>query len=170
LRASVNRNPTPQAPNAVDSVLECPYNRLRDMKTSADDWPHAPLNGVLIASIVFLTLLPSLGWAWHRVLPEHTHVFVGVAHSDEEEIVATSPAADELAPCVDCGGTQIRSGLLHLPDATGLQVLGVAAILGALFLGFLPPALPEPIVISPSLYRSPNLLFPDPPPNMCGLV
>ncbi len=135
------------------------------MKTLADDWPKALLNGVLVGAILFLSILPALGWAWHRVLPEHTHVFVGVAHSDDEEIVPTSPAADEPAPCLDCTTPQISSGIAHIPSSLGLQVLGVAATLGAIFLSIVPPDFLEHVVFPPFLYRSPIVLPLDPPPN-----
>jgi hypothetical protein len=135
------------------------------IKTSADDWPKAPLNGVLIASILFLTLLPSLGWVWHRVLPEHTHVFLQVTHSDADEILPAVPAPDSPDPCLDCTTPQMSSGIAHLPSTLGLQVLGVVATLGVTFLSFIPPALPERVIFPPFFYRSPILFPPDPPPN-----
>ena len=136
------------------------------MKTRADDWPKAPLNGVLMASIVFLTLLPSLGWAWHRVLPEHTHVFLQAMHSDEDEIVPAAPSPDGPDPCLDCTTPQMSAGIEHLPSTLGLQVLGVVATLGAISLSFVPPAFPERINTPSFSYRSPILFPPDPPPNM----
>lgn len=140
------------------------------MKTRADDWSIALLNVVLAGAISFLSVLPALGWAWHRVLPEHTHVYIGIAHSDADEILPAAPVTDDLDLCLNCKGTQIRSGLAHLPDPNGLQVVGVVGILGTLFLGFFHPAFPETITISPYLYRSPILLLPDPPPNIRGFV
>ena len=136
------------------------------MKTRTDDWSTAPLSAVLIYSILFLTILPSLGWAWHRVLPEHTHVYIGVTHSDTDEILPALPTPDDPPPCLDCKTPQLRSGLVHLPDPQGLQVLGVAASVGVLFFHFVPPAFPERAVISPFLYRPPVVLPPDPPPTL----
>ena len=136
------------------------------MKTRTDDWSTAPLNAVLIYSILFLTILPSLGWAWHRVLPEHTHVYIGVIHSDTDEILPALPKPEVPPPCLDCKIPQMRSGLVHLPDPQGLQVLGVAASVGALLSHFVPPIFPERVVIFPFLYRPPVLLPPDPPPTL----
>jgi hypothetical protein len=135
------------------------------MNTPADDWPNAPLNGVLISAILFLSFLPALGWAWHSVLPEHTHVFLGVAHLDDDEILPASPTPDEPAPCVDCKTPQMSSGVAHIPSSVGLQVLGMAATSGAIFLSFVPTDFLEPVVFPPSLYRSPIVLPLDPPPN-----
>ena len=135
------------------------------MNTRADDWPIAPLNGVLIASILFLTLLPSLGWAWHRVLPEHTHVFLQVVHSDEDEILPAAPSPDLPDPCSDCTTPQLSSGVEHLPSTLGLQVLGMIASLGVLFVCFVPPAFPERVLLPMYSYRSPTMFPPDPPPN-----
>jgi hypothetical protein len=36
------------------------------------------LNVLYIHSILLLTILSTLGWTWHRVLPEHLHVFFGI--------------------------------------------------------------------------------------------
>lgn len=131
----------------------------------ADDWPKALLNGTLIGAILFLSLLPSLGWAWHRVLPEHTHVFIGAVHSHEDEIAPASPMPDEeQSLCSNCSGTQIGSGVVHLPSNSGLQVVGVAA-LGVLLLAIAPPSLPERIITATLSYQPPALFPPDPPPN-----
>ena len=135
------------------------------MKTSADDWPKAPLNGVLIGSILFLSFLPALGWAWHSVLPEHMHIFLGKAHLVDEEIVPTTPTPDVPAPCLDCTTPQISSGIVHIPNSVGLLVLGMVATLGAIFLSFIAADFLEPVVFPSFLYRSPIVLPPDPPPN-----
>ena len=135
------------------------------MNTRADDWPIAPLNGVLIVSILFLTLLPSLGWAWHRVLPEHTHVFLQVAHSDEDETLPDAPSSEAPDPCSDCTTPQMSSGVEHLPSSLGLQVLGAVATLGVIFLSFVPAGFQERVVFPSFNYRSPTLFPPDPPPN-----
>jgi hypothetical protein len=139
-------------------------------KPSADDWPKAPLNGVLMIAVLFLSMLPALGWAWHRVLPEHIHVYIGYAHSDVDEIVPAAPASNDLDLCLNCKGAQITSGLAHFADPNGLQVLGVVGILGALFLGFVHRAFPETMTTPPYLYRSPILLLPDPPPDKSGFA
>jgi hypothetical protein len=133
--------------------------------TSADDWPQAPLNGVLIVSIVFLTLLPALGWAWHRVLPEHTHVFLQAVHSDEDEIVPAAPMPEGPDPCLVCTTPQMSSGIEHLPSTLGLQVLGIVASLGVMLLSFVPPAFQERVILSAFSYQSPIFFPPDPPPN-----
>lgn len=138
------------------------------MKTQADDWPKAPLNGVLIASVIFLTFLPSLGWAWHRVLPEHTHVYIGVSHLDGDEMMPAAPSPDDAGLCLDCKTPAPSSGIAHLLGADGLQVLGVAATLELTFLRFLPPDFSERVVSLPFLYRSPIVSPPDPPPNSCA--
>ena len=138
--------------------------------TRADDRPNAPLNGVLVISILFLSVLPAFGWAWHRVLPEHTHVYIGTVHSEIDEIEPALPMPAGLDPCLNCKGAQITSGLAHLADPIGLQVIGIAVLLGALFLGFFHPAFPETMITSPYFYRSPTLLLPDPPPNKSGFA
>lgn len=135
------------------------------MKTLADDWPKALLNGVLVGAILFLSILPALGWAWHRVLPEHTHVFIGATHSDADEILPAALSPDDPGLCLDCTTPQMSSGIVHLPSAFGLQVLGVVATLGVIFLCFVPPAFPERVIFPPFLYQSPILLLLDPPPN-----
>jgi hypothetical protein len=134
------------------------------MRHPADDWPKALLNGVLVGAILFLSILPALGWAWHRVLPEHMHVFVGVAHSDEDEILPPSTPDASSSLCSNCSGTQIGPGIVHLPGNAGLQVLDMAA-LSALHWVFAPPSLAERIGIPTIFYRPPLIFPPDPPPN-----
>ena len=138
------------------------------MNTQADDWPKEPLNGVLIASVIFLSILPSLGWAWHSVLPEHTHVFVGIRHSDADEVLAAAPAPSDLGACLNCATPQLTPGLEHLPTNDGVQILGFAA-LGLILACFVPPAYEERLVLLPFLYRSPVQAPPDPPPNVAAL-
>jgi len=141
------------------------------MKHPADDWPKTLLNGVLVGSILFLTVLPSLGWAWHRVLPEHTHVFIGEAHSHVDEVLPAETVPDE-APsfCSGCSGTQIGAGIEHLPGNAGVQVLGIALELGMLMFVLRPPAFSDQVIKSRVFYRSPALLLLDPPPNRGELI
>lgn len=141
------------------------------MRDSADDWLKTLLNGVLIGSILFLTGLPALGWAWHRVLPEHMHAFVGVAHSGDDEILPASTSPDVTPSlCANCTGSQIGAGVVHLPGNSGLQVLGMAVELGALMFVFVLPVFSDRIMNSRVFYLSPTLLPPDPPPNRGELV
>lgn len=135
------------------------------MRHPADDWPKALLNGVLVGAIVFLSVLPALGWAWHRVVPEHTHVFVGESHSHVDEVLPANALPDEEQSfCSNCSGTQIGAGIVHLPGNAGLQVLGAAA-LGALLWILAPPSLSERMNIPIVFYRPPLIFPPDPPPN-----
>ncbi len=134
-------------------------------RITADDWPNALLNGALVGALVFLSVLPAFGWAWHRVLPEHTHVFIGAAHTHVDEVSPAQVMPDEEQSfCSSCPGTQIGAGIVHLPGNSGLQVLGAAA-LGALLWIFAPPSLSERINIPIVFYRPPLLFPPDPPPN-----
>ncbi len=126
------------------------------------------LNVLFIHGLLLLTVLPSLGWVWHRVLPEHTHVFIGVQgtpHSDADELLPTAPASADLGACLNCSGAQIRSGLVHLPSSAGLQVLGIFVTLRALSLLVVPPAFAEGVTVLPLLYQSPVVRSPDPPPE-----
>lgn len=141
------------------------------MRRPADDWLKMLLNGVLAGSILFLTVLPSLGWAWHRVFPEHMHAFIGAAHSDVDEILPPSTPPDE-APnfCSNCTGTQIGSGIAHLPGNAGLQVLGMAFQVDTLMFVLALPDFSDRIMEYRVLFRFPVLLLPDPPPNRGGLI
>ena len=124
------------------------------------------LNVLFIHGILLLTVLPSLGWAWHRVLPEHTHVFFGIIqHSDDDEILPAASTLNDLALCSNCRGTQIESGVVHLPSSLGLQVLGMAASPAVFFLLGVPPMLSEGVMFPPFLYCSPTLVKLDPPPK-----
>ncbi len=135
------------------------------MRHPADDWLNALLHGMLAGAILFLSVLPALGWAWHRVLPEHMHAFIGAVHSDADEILppATSPD-EEQSLCSNCSGTQIGAGIVHLPGNSGLQVVGAAA-LGALLWIHAPPNFSERMSLPIVFYRPPLIFPPDPPPN-----
>ena len=132
----------------------------------ADDRLKTLLNGVFISSILFLSFLPALGWAWHRVLPQHTHVFFGIIQpSDDDEILPAPSALDQPALCSNCQGTQIESGVAHLPSSLGLQVMGMAGTLAVFFLLGVLPILSERVLFPPFLYCSPTLVRLDPPPK-----
>jgi hypothetical protein len=132
----------------------------------ADDRLKTLLNGVFIGSILFLSLLPALGWAWHRVLPQHTHVFFGIIQpSGDDEILPALPALNEPVLCSNCQGTQIESGVVHLPSSLGLQVLGMAGTLAVFFLLGVLPMLSERVMFPPFLYCSPTLVKLNPPPK-----
>jgi hypothetical protein len=133
-------------------------------KTTADDWPKALLNGVMLGAIMFLSVLPALGWAWHRVLPEHMHIYIGTAHSDADEIVPAQLVLDDVGECLNCQGTRISSGVEHLPGNSGLQVLGIAAIDLTPFALEL-PSFSDQVILPQPFYLPPVLLPSDPPPN-----
>ncbi len=134
------------------------------MNILAEDWPKAPLKGVLVASVIFLTILPSLGLVWHRVLPEHTHIFLEVARSEADEVVPGTPSPDGVGLCLDCTTPALVSGVVHLPGTNGFEVLGLVAALELTVLGFVLPVIPERVVALPFLYRSPSVPPLDRPP------
>ena len=72
----------------------------------------------LAGAVSFLSLLPSLGWIWHRVLPEHEHLFVGTVHEDLR--VPSTFVAD------DCGECAPGETLLHLPGLGAFQIAALA--------------------------------------------
>ncbi len=129
-------------------------------------WRKA-LSGLVLGAILFLTILPYFGWAWHRVLPEHTHLFFSAHHDHGEEIVPNVPALDnEVNLCLACTETHISAGVVHLPSVLGEQVLGIAVNLAALFWIHVPPAFSDRVILFSILYRSPVLLLLDPPPTI----
>jgi len=112
---------------------------------------------VLVGAVIFLSLLPSLGWIWHRVLPEHQHIFVGTLRED----LPVSPAF-VASDCTDCipGET-----VLHLP---GLGAFQIAATAMSLMLTLCLPIPNE--IISRLVPHTRNFSIPflprlDPPPK-----
>jgi hypothetical protein len=135
------------------------------MRQKAFPWRRVA-NGVLLGAILFLTILPYFGWAWHRVLPEHDHVFIGAPHDDSgEEIAPAAPSpAQEPDPCTNCTGTQISSGVLHLPGSIAAQILSLAVNPAALLSIRMPADLFTRVILFSVLYHTPFLSPVDPPP------
>jgi hypothetical protein len=135
------------------------------MRRKAFPWRKAA-NGALLGAILFLTILPYFGWAWHRVLPEHDHVFFGAPHSETtDEIASAAPSsANEPDLCTICTGTQISSGVVHLPGSIAAQVLSVAVSPAALFSIRIPQELSIRVVLFSAFYHPPFLVPLDPPP------
>ena len=135
------------------------------MKHLADDWPKALLDGVMVSAIIFLALLPYFGRAWHRVLPEHGHLFVGTGSGLEQDILSGLISITRQGAQFDPGDPV--AAVIHLPDPTGtLQVFTVAIVLtGTLFIfvstGFSSRVIPSPICYTPALIPPP-----DPPPTV----
>ncbi len=136
------------------------------MKPAAFHWRRAA-NAVLLGAILFLTILPYFGWAWHRVLPEHTHIFFGAPHEAAGDEILPAPSSPAAEPdlVLNTSGTQIGSGIVHLPGFMGAQILSLAVNLAALLWMRMPPELATHVAFSPLFYQSP-LFFPlDPPPT-----
>lgn len=133
------------------------------MRYLADEWPKL-LTGILVGAICFLTVLPSLGWAWHRVLPEHTHVILNpyqvTADTDSyaHSIIIHNPEI-----CSDCA-TQISSGVIHLPGTVGWQVVGIALIVLTTLPWGCPVGFTYRVILQNNFYQSPLLANPNPPP------
>jgi hypothetical protein len=135
------------------------------LRNTTVDWSGVLLNGMLVGALIFLSALPALGWAWHRVLPEHTHVFIGERHSHVDEVLPANALPDEeQSACPNCTDTQISAGIVHSPSNAGLQVLGIAA-LGLTLSVCPPPGFSEHVILPIILFQSPPLLLLDPPPN-----
>lgn len=134
------------------------------MRKWAEGWRKA-LCGVLLSAIIFLTLLPYFGRVWHRVLPEHSHVFLGTARATEQDTFPETIQNDQqdfstLDPAF------ANTAIVHLPDPTlALQIFAIA--IGLLALPFIsaPPGFSSRVVSSFLFYKSPSLPLPDPPPN-----
>ncbi len=123
-------------------------------------------NGVLLGAILFLTILPYFGWAWHRVLPEHDHVFFGAPHSETADDItpAASSSVQEPDLCTNCTRTQIGSGVVHLPGSIAAQVLSLGVSPAALFSIRMPAELSARVILFSVLYHAPFLSPLDPPP------
>lgn len=109
----------------------------------------------IAAAIIFLSLLPTLGWTWHRVLPEHDHWLIGARHTD------APLAPDDCIGCTTSGETT-----LHLPSSIAIQIAAIAiGIASAISL-----SVPDGFAarVDAPLFRStsPNLPRLDPPPKM----
>lgn len=83
---------------------------------------------LLAGAVVWLSLLPSLGWIWHSVLPEHQHIYGETQREDYRVLESTAAGGcDECAP----GET-----VFHLPGLGAFQIAAVALCLDLAF--FLP--------------------------------
>lgn len=122
--------------------------------------------GALTLSVLFLSLLPSLGQAWHRVLPEHTHWYVNNALANDApvEYLARANARGE---CLDCDPLAPNAFILHLPDPSGtIQILAMAAALSAPSIAFYPPPFFRRVVLPLLVLSNPHLPLDDPPPRI----
>ncbi len=113
----------------------------------------------LTFAISFLALLPSLGWAWHSVLPEHEHWFIGSFHEDAHSL--TERFAQN-----DCVASQNRAAIVHVPSFGALQIVALAMGLTIPFSISIPDSFAK-LSISKSLHLLP-LFLPlfDPPPKL----
>ncbi len=130
------------------------------------DRSRKALYSILLGSILFLTLLPYFGRVWHRVLPEHSHVFLGTARALEQDTWPEIIQNDQQDFSAFGDTAFADTAIVHLPDPTlALQIFAVAIGLIALPFISAPPGFSSRVV-SPSLfYKSPSLPLPDPPPN-----
>ncbi len=133
--------------------------------SAAFRWRKA-VYSLLLSAIFLLNLLPWFGWTWHRVLPEHTHLFIGPGLARDEEMVPVPPPGERnLDPCLNCSSPQISSGVLHLPDGLALQIAGIALVAAAGFAFVAPIGLQTDVIPEQILYQSPILPLVDPPPS-----
>jgi hypothetical protein len=142
------------------------------MKFLADEWPKA-LESILLGAIVVLSLLPSLGWTWHSVLPEHSHVFLSLAQfvidkgvSDENPTRFQFPSFSDPDVCTHCTGTAMRSGVIHVPSFDGLQIFVTAVASGGLLVIVRPPDFVNRVFFPRITDLSLVLPLLDPPPKM----
>ena len=122
---------------------------------------HRVVNAALFGAIIFLSFLPGLGWAWHRVLPEHEHWFVGAFHDDSR----VDPDTTESSECLDCAPLPNGAPIMHSPIFTAFQIVALAAGLPSGFYIALPPSITECVLPESSI---PSFLFLplfDPPPK-----
>lgn len=120
-------------------------------------WENFPQAG-LAAAVIFLSLLPALGWTWHRVLPEHEHLFIGTSHDDAQ--------VDAHSGENDCAGCSSSSGSrLHVYSSNAIQVAAIA-IEFAPAISLAVPETPSARVDAPCFrLTSPDLPRLDPPPK-----
>ncbi len=120
---------------------------------------------LLLSAILLLNLLPWFGWTWHRVLPEHTHLFVGNASEQGDEVLVSPRPSDSPDPCAKCPQTRIESGVVHLPAELALQLFALAISISVCFVLVLNLGRASRLFERTWLYRPPFLASPDPPPT-----
>lgn len=116
---------------------------------------------MLVGAVLFLLLLPSLGWTWHRVLPEHAHWFIGAFHEDASASHILLAPAD----CIECTSTGNDAAIVHAPGFSAMQIVAIAMGLAPQIAIAIPHGNPEDTT-SQSLNPFPlfcSLL--DPPPK-----
>lgn len=79
----------------------------------------------LAGAVIFLSLLPSLGWIWHSVLPEHQHIYGGTQREDYRV-----PQAFTASDCAECAAGETT---LHLPGLGAFQIAAVALCINLAF-------------------------------------
>ncbi|MBI3913923.1 MAG: hypothetical protein HY327_07025 [Chloroflexi bacterium] len=123
----------------------------------------------LFAALLFLSALPLFGRAWHRVLPEHAHLFFSASARAADDLFANDsvPLSNFSAPRLTANSKQIT---LHLPDpALSFQFLSLAI---GLFAGFAFVQPREIFLRLPALvylYQPPYLALLNPPPKTSNL-
>jgi hypothetical protein len=120
---------------------------------------------ILLSAIFLLNLLPWFGWTWHRVLPEHTHLFIGNASEHGDEMLVAPRPVDTAEACANCAEIRVESGILHLPAGIALQLLGLAVGISSCFLLVFDFGRMTRLIGPACLYGPPCLAFPDPPPT-----
>ena len=118
----------------------------------------------LLIAILFLSLLPYFGTAWHRVLPEHSHLFIGSTQKIQQDILPAAISQSEADAQFDVG--DLGASVIHTPDpAIAFQFFAYAIALIALPFIFVRNGFSFRL-LSPSLFYSPPLIPPpDPPPT-----
>ena len=143
------------------------------MNIRTDEWSTPLLNGVLICAILFYASLPFLGLdTWHRVIPEHDHLFISADHHHDltppnDQILPSTPARD----CVSCNSTQLGINVIHLPNPTGASsffafVIGSTAVITIGFLVLFVRRVPGLTLHAPRFISAPL----DPPPNSLAVL
>lgn len=143
------------------------------MRFLADEWPKA-LESILVGAIIVFTLLPALGWIWHSVLPEHSHVFLNPSLATAKEVLpdddrdqnSVSAFTQDSNACTDCATTQLGSGVVHLPSFDGLQIFLVVVASATRLVITRSPDFITRVVFPRILFLSPILPLLDPPPKI----
>lgn len=136
------------------------------MRISASPW-RTVLHGVLLSTVLLYTLLPYLGHAWHDIVPEHDHWFLGAAQVEHEapfDSVAGQAEADATGSCVVVHPAEV---VIHaFNPVLALSLLATALGLQAALCLTVPDGFTRRVVIPvPSLKSAPA--FPlDPPPRV----
>ncbi len=124
----------------------------------------------LVGAVLFLSLLPSLGWAWHRVLPEHEHWFVGAFHDD----VPLAKNISALADCAECSPTENGASVVHAPSFSAIQVLAIAMGLLSQFVIAIPEVFLKTsslnLLISSLIFCLSSTLLPNPFDSHAGSI